>query len=401
MSTQVLTSDAALLSATAPARTAEVASKVSSRFYALDLVRLLAMLAMMQGHVLSALVSTEHLNVAEFPWNIWHFIRGLTAPIFLMTSGAVHVFANKRNENGELGKDILFKRLRWAVTLIGIGYLMVFPANRIFDLPYVPAQVWQAFFRVNILQLTGITLLLLMFVFSLTRSNRTFTIASLSIASGITFLAPFVEQVDWFAILPEWLASYLSYNHGSIFPFFPFAAYMFFGVGVGRYLQGIPAAERAERFPKFTGIAGAVLVALALLATVQPLTIFPAHSYHLTGPDFVLLRVGLTLLFMSAVGFLYKATSQWGHYYSLFGKKTLHIYVGHLVLLYGTPWFHTVKSGYFGSMTLMEGSIIAAIIITLCLGGVYMLDYYQKSSHRFRKALPYTLTAALAYALLV
>lgn len=399
MSTQVLMSDVTVGSA--PARTAEAAPRVSSRFYALDLVRLLAMLAMMQGHVLSALVSTEHLNVAEFPWNIWHFIRGLTAPIFLMTSGAVHVFANKRNESGELGRDILFKRLRWAVTLIGIGYLMVFPANRIFDLPYVPAQVWQIFFRVNILQLTGITLLLLMFVFSLTRSNRTFTIASLSIASAITFLAPFVEQVDWFSFLPEWLASYLSYNHGSIFPFFPFAAYMFFGVGVGRYLQGIPAEKRAEKFPRFTGIAGAALVAVSLLATVQPWTIFPAHNYHLTGPDFILLRVGLTLLFMSIVGFLYRATSQWGHYYSLFGKKTLHIYVGHLVLLYGTPWFHTVKSGYFGSMTLMQGSLIAVVIITLCLGGVYMLDYYQKSSYRFRKALPYTLTAALAYALLV
>lgn len=399
MSTQTLTSDAVSLAV--PARTAEAVPKVSSRFYALDLVRLLAMLAMMQGHVLSALVSPEYLNTAEFPWNIWHFIRGLTAPIFLMTSGAVHVFANKRNENGEIGRDVLFKRIRWAITLIGIGYLMVFPANRIFDLPYVPAQVWQTFFRVNILQLTGVALLLLMFVISLTRSTRTFTIASVSIGFGITFLAPFLEQVNWFAILPEWLASYMSYAHGSIFPFFPFAAYMFFGVGVGRYLQRIPAAERADKFPVFTGIAGAAITAISLLSTVQPWTILPAHSYHLSGPDFVLLRVGLTLLFMSAVGFLYRATSNLGKYYSLFGKKALHIYVGHLVLLYGTPWFRTVKSGYFGSMTLMEGIGIAVVIIGLCLGGVYLLDYYQKSSYRFRRALPYTLTAALAYALLV
>ncbi len=386
---------------TAAEATAEKVQAAQTRFYALDLVRLIAMLLMMQGHVLSALVSSADLNTGEFPWSIWHFIRGLTAPVFLMTSGAVHVFANKRNADGEINRTVFFKRLRWGITLIGIGYLMVFPANRIFDLPFVPTEVWHAFFRVNILQLTCVALILLMFVISLTRSTRTFANASLAIALGITFLAPFVEQVDWFALAPEWLASYFSYAHGSIFPFFPFAAYMFFGVSVGKHLQSIPAAKRMDAFPKFTGIAGAVITALALLATVQPFTIFPAHSYHLTGPDFVMLRVGLTLLFMSLIGLLYRATHRWGKYYSLFGKKTLHIYVGHLVLLYGTPWFHTVQPRLFGTLSLAEGISVAVLIITTCLAGVYLLDYYQQNSRRFRQALPYTVMVALAYALLV
>lgn len=396
-----MTSDTVSFAQPATAEKAASVQSVRARFYALDLVRLIAMLLMMQGHVLSALVSPVDLNIGEFPWNIWHFIRGLTAPIFLMTSGAVHVFANKRNADGEISRDIFSKRIRWGITLIGIGYLMVFPANRIFDLPFVPGEVWQAFFRVNILQLTGITLLLMMFVLSLTRSTRTFANASLAIALVITFLSPFVEQVDWFAYAPEWLASYFSYAHGSIFPFFPFAAYMFFGVSVGRYLQSIPAERRMQAFPKFTGIAGSVLTALALIATVQPFTIFPPHNYHLSGPDFILLRVGLTLLFMSLTGLLYRATHRWGKYYSLFGKKTLHIYVGHLVLLYGTPWFHTVHPRFFGTLSLAEGVSVAVVIITASLAGVYLLDYYQQNSQRFRRALPYTVMVALAYALLV
>ncbi len=401
MTTHTIASDTLPFVQPTTSTTADKVQTAQTRFYALDLVRLIAMLLMMQGHVLSALVSQAELPVGELPWSIWHFIRGLTAPIFLMTSGAVHVFANKRNADGEISKETLFKRLRWGITLIGIGYLMVFPANRIFDLPFVPAEVWQAFFRVNILQLTGVTLLLLMFIISLTRSTRAFANVSLGLALGITFLSPFIEQINWFAFAPEWIASYFSYAHGSIFPFFPFAAYMFFGVSVGRYLQAIPSAKRMDAFPKFTAIAGAATTAVALLATVQPFTIFPAHTYHLSGPDFILLRVGLTLLFMSLVGLLYRATHRWGSYYSLFGKKTLHIYVGHLVLLYGTPWFHTVHPRFFGTLSLAEGASVAVLIVTASLAGVYLLDYYQQNSQRFRRALPYTVVAALAYALLV
>lgn len=381
--------------------TTQVAEQTSQRFYALDLVRLVAMLFMMQGHVLNALVSPEHLNIAEFPWSIWHFVRGLTAPIFLMTSGAVHVFANKRAADGTLPRHTLLRRLRWALTIIGIGYLMVFPASRIFDLPYVPSHVWSTFFRINILQLTGAALALLTVVFSLTRSTRTFANASIGIGLAITLLSPFVEQVNWFAYVPEVIASYLSYAHGSIFPIFPFAAYMFFGVGIGRYLQSVPSARRADVFPRFTGIAGIVLVAFSLLCTYVPFSLFPPHTYHLASPIFVCLRVGLALLCMSGIGIIYRFTQSWKEYYSLFGKKALHIYVGHLVLLYGTPWFRTVGSQRFNTFTLVEGIAAAIGIIAVCLIGVYFLHYYQSNSVRFKKLLPYTISAALAYALLV
>ena len=71
-----------------------------SRLFALDLARLMAMLMMMQGHTLDALVNPQLMDLGTFPWNIWQFMRGLTAPIFLIVSGTVHVFAMKRDEQG-------------------------------------------------------------------------------------------------------------------------------------------------------------------------------------------------------------------------------------------------------------------------------------------------------------
>ena len=100
---------------------------------------------MMQGHVLDALVTRDVIVTTELPWSIWHLIRGFTAPIFLMVSGAVHAFATKRDEDGRVREDVIAKRIRWAFTIIGIGYFMMFPAGRVWDFPFVSDAGWQWF----------------------------------------------------------------------------------------------------------------------------------------------------------------------------------------------------------------------------------------------------------------
>lgn len=83
-----------------------------SRLFALDLARLMAMLMMMQGHTLDALVNPQLMDLGTFPWNIWQFMRGLTAPIFLIVSGTVHVFAMKRDEQGAMSEETRKRRMR-------------------------------------------------------------------------------------------------------------------------------------------------------------------------------------------------------------------------------------------------------------------------------------------------
>ena len=85
--------------------------QISDRLPALDLARCVAMLLMIQGHVLFELTAPSYINIHQFPWDIWEFFRGLTAPIFLTVSGAVQVFANKRDENGNLSKNTIHKRI--------------------------------------------------------------------------------------------------------------------------------------------------------------------------------------------------------------------------------------------------------------------------------------------------
>ncbi len=120
------------------------------------------MLMMIQGHTIYALADPSAYDISLFPWNIWHFCRGLTAPVFLIVSGAVHVFANKRLAGGGLSRRTIKKRITIASVLIAIGYLLVFPAERVWDLFFIEAVYWQRFFCVNILQLFGISLLMIL-----------------------------------------------------------------------------------------------------------------------------------------------------------------------------------------------------------------------------------------------
>ena len=66
----------------------------SNRLFGLDIARLFAMLMMVQGHTIYCLINQSILFSGTTFWNNWTFIRGFTAPVFLMVSGAVHIFAN-------------------------------------------------------------------------------------------------------------------------------------------------------------------------------------------------------------------------------------------------------------------------------------------------------------------
>ncbi|HYF02627.1 MAG TPA: heparan-alpha-glucosaminide N-acetyltransferase domain-containing protein [Patescibacteria group bacterium] len=385
-----------------PAPTGE-AKKTSSgkRLFVLDLARFIAMLMMMQGHTLDSLVTPQQLDINAFPWNIWHFLRGLTAPIFLLISGAVSVYAIKRNDDGVVTPETIRKRIRWAAILLGLGYLMMFPANRIFDLPFVQQESWRAFFQVNILHLNGVAMLMLIALATKTRSPEALGKLSFAVACGIAILTPFVHSVNWFNHLPEVLAAYLSYHHGSLFPIFPFGAYLFFGVALGAFLKRFQASAQLRVLKKRMVPIGISFLTVGFLLTgLLQVIPFPEHNFHGSSPAFVLIRIGIVAVFLSVVAVFYERTRRFEKFYEFYGKKALHIYIGHLVILYGTPWFPSISKLYPKQLVLADGLWIAVAVIGATLGSVYMLDRFQKTVNKGALILRYSSFALLAYALL-
>lgn len=377
----------------------------ADRLYALDLARFAAMLFMMQGHVLDALVRSSDININVFPWDWWFVIRGITAPTFLMVSGAVHAFANKRDEYGRIYEQVLERRIRWGITIIGIGYLMVFPANRIWDLPFVPSQGWPAFHAVNILQLTGCTMLLFVAVVQYTRSVQSMGRVGLCTALAIIGLSPMVASTNWAGVVPDIVEGYLTVRQGTLFPVFVFSAYLFVGLYVGSLLYAIPAERRLAVLQTRVWMYGLVLAAVAyavhayLLAQGTPMTTLESAS----SPLLAIRRIGIVLMIFSASAWMVQHTWQLREWYGRFGRKSLHIYVIHLVMLWGTPWFDGVARYYQRQLSLSAGVMIAIAIMIITLLVAWGIDHYERSNipSTVRERVRWGIAVTLGYLLLV
>ncbi|MFN6135270.1 MAG: heparan-alpha-glucosaminide N-acetyltransferase domain-containing protein [Bacteroidota bacterium] len=353
-----------------------------SRLYALDLARFVAMLLMIQGHVLDALVMPSVIDVTQPPWNIWSWIRGLTAPVFLTVSGAVHVFAAKRNAEGRILDSTLERRMRWAVTILVIGYLLVFPGKRVIDLPYVTSEGWHTFFAVNILQLVGAAMSVFVAVMQSTRSVADMGRRAALAAALILACSPLAHLDVVHAMLPIWLQPYLTSQYGSLFPFFPFATYLFLGVVIGARLHALPSEERDARLVQM-GVRFGIPLAILGYGLLYGLVAMGVSQKSIDNADSVLLvaaRFGAVLVIFAGAVKLLRLTWRLRSSYILFGSKSLYIYVIHVVLLFGTPWWDGIGRTQAKSMTLGKGLAALLVILAATLALAWLIDKYQHAS---------------------
>jgi len=376
---------------------------VSTRLAALDLARCLAMFFMIQGHVIFAIGDSSFVDPSNPYFNVWTFIRGLTAPIFLTVSGAVQVFANKRDEEtGKVKGKHISRRLTTSLLVIIAGYLLVFPAEKLFHLFFITEQDWNRFFLVNILQVIGVSIPLLLLVFLAIKKEKIFAFVTFCIGLFAFIVTPFFLSLNIYNYLPLPLAQYFSLQKGSIFTLFPFTGFMFIGASFGTLIKMQKPEDRLNFILK-TGIIVGAIVVLISIPVMEFLKGKNLGFINLNNGNFgfSLLRQGLVFLFISLVVVIYRYTKGLSGWYSLFGKRALFVYVIHLTILYGTPW-----SGSFGQLLYrsvpIEFSILIAIFVIVLSGFfAWLYDYLVRKNSDNILLFRYGLVFVLAFLLLI
>ena len=370
------------------------------RIHVLDFARLVAILLMIQGHTLEAFVAPSAMDWHRLPWQLWGQVRGLTAPLFLLISGAATVLATRRDAAGRVAPDQVLRRLRTALKVAGIGYLMVFPASRLVDLRWVSSEGWRVFLQVNILQLNAVTLLLVTGLMAFTRSARTHAYACVALGLAILIGAPWVTGIDWFAHLPEGVGAYLSFEHGSLFPVFPASAFMFLGVGLGTVLVEAPAALRLRTFRRAAFGAGLLALALSFAAGWVPAGALPPHDAYRAGWAALFQRLGCSLLVLGGLAVLAEAWPRLAEALAPAGRKSLAAYVVHLALIYGTPWTPGLISPSLHALDPTTGLSLIPLV-AIATFAVVMLWYQARNHSQPVRTLAHVVTtASLAYALI-
>ncbi len=350
----------------------------SQRLVYLDLIRVIAMIMMILGHSFFDLVRANLININVFPWVVWEFLRGLTAPIFLFVSGIVQVFANKRVE-GKLPKAKVHKRIRTALLLIFLAYFLNFPVQRAFHIFFQTTDALINFFQVNILQLTGITLLWLLLYFVLTKDNRQLGFISLVTGIIIFALTPFVHLVDWFEILPLPIAPYFSLVKGSYFTIFPFSGFLFWGVAFGTYLERYPLEYRAKIMLRKGFYLGILLLPLGfVIYSLINLLNLPFFDVFKANPGMSIIRLACIGLGLSLIVLIYQkylVKYQIINKVSfILGKNALFVYVVHLIVLYGFPWYPSLASIYHKNFGILESFVLSSLVVVVSFALVFIFE---------------------------
>ncbi len=340
---------------------AKQGSPGSSRVHLVDLLRLVATLQMVNGHTLDAVVDPAQLTGHGF--DVYNFFRGLVSVSFMLASGvAFHITTIARLDSGALSREATGKRVRRMIEIIVIGYLLRFPLGAWSDDPDLARRSWNRFTEIDVLQLIGVALLVLEVVVHVLRDRRRVEIAIGVLAAIVLALAPLMEGIVAERPL-AYFTAWLGHGSGSVFPFFPWSAYVFFGTIVAAV--AFPEGGRTETRRTFFALAAltSVFSVMNYLLWRVPVTLWtPTMSYH-SMPSFFLEKLsyvlGVLALLSPLVGRIRKLPGP----IEALAQETLPIYVFHLLALFFPPMIIATRLGH--DLTLGQGMLTSAGMVVL------------------------------------
>lgn len=302
-----------------------------------DLARACAVLFMIQGHTLNALLDPRFSGGAL--GDGWLFLRGLTSCTFLTLSGFSFSMATDRywDEYRSAGSRI-FRRLARYTLLLVLGYGMRFPSRTLAGLSTVPPEQWQTFAVVDILQLVAVALTLLQVLTWLAGTRERTMAWSLAAAAAAVLAAPLASRAGWLSHVPLFVRAYLTADGGSIFPALPWAAYVFFGASLGlwyaRQSQSVRNTGSATSFLYL----GTAMAAAGTLLHQLPWAPFGDVYFWTVSPNLFLVKAGSVLVGLAAAIRLTAPLTRLPRVLTALSRESLLVYLGHVMLLYGSVW---------------------------------------------------------------
>ena len=363
----------------------------SQRVVFIDLARALAVVFMLYGHTVNALLAPGY---QRGPWfDAWQFQRGLTSSLFLLLSGFAFSIATTRHwASHTRPSGAVVKRARRFLLLILLGYGLHFPVPRFVELRTATDAQWQALLAVDVLQLIGVTLIIAQCLVMVARSRRVFSVAALVLAAAAVVMTPWAWLVDWTGQLPPAVAAYLSPVIGSQFPLLPWAGFLFLGASLGQLYARWDAAHLTRYANVVLLLPGAVMLAAGFSERLWDQPWFGTGPGGFIPAQFII-RSGACLLMLGALAHASRQIQRLPHVFGAVAQETLVIYFVHLCIVYGSVWNQGLYQ-LFGP-TLGPGAVFLCVLLLVAtMTGVAW--YWNKLKHVQPRVARWTAVAIMA-----
>ena len=354
---------------------ASAVAAVARRRPEIDWLRGLAVLCMVLWHVVDAWHRPAGRDTAAFAVVV--FFAGWAAPMFLFFAGvSVPLAGQARLSRGHDRSGVVRSLIRrgWQVFLLAHLF-------RLQSLVLSSGSNWSALFKPDILNVLGLGLILVAWLWGHAQSRRAevglLLIPAVVVAVVVT---PWVRDWWWPSLLPPRLEGYIRIRNGNaVFSLFPALAYMFAGAFTGMFLS------RGAARPVRTTLLGVGLLGVALGSRYVPLS--AAWQEWLEPGLIVALRIGAMLIaLVAAERMLRSIRLPASDPLLVLGRASLVVYWVHVELAYGS----------------ISASLHRALTLPRALGGFLLVTatmylfafWWTRVSRRRAREQPPTAAAA-------
>jgi uncharacterized membrane protein len=319
-------------------------------------------------------------------FQVWQFQRGLTSCLFFLLSGFAFSIATARHWTSHLTwSPALVKRIRRFALFVALGYAIRFPVPKLARLATASETEWRMLLGVDVLQLIGVTFLVVQLLVMICRSRRVFAVVSLAAALLLIVAAPAAWAADWNHRLPAAAAAYLTPAAGSQFPLVPWASFILAGAALGQVYARWGAAHVARYANAALLAPGILIIALSVWVNDQQTAWF-GSSPNAYLPANLLMRLGASLIIIGIVAHASRAVTQLPHVFGAVAQESLVVYMLHLAIVYGSVWAPGLLNIYGPTRTPSQLLVIVGLLIaamTLVAYGWNWLKHTHRDAARW------------------
>jgi len=320
----------------------------------LDWMRGLAAITMLQGHVFHSFLRDDLRGGG--PYLASQFVGGMPPAVFLFLLGVTFAFGmDSQERKGATASGRFVSALKRTGQIFGLAV-----AFRLqMWLVSIDKSPWTDLFRVDVLNNMAFALLCLSIMAVFTTFERIRLCAVLGVL--IAAAGPLVSALNWDSV-PPLIKHYLAPDT-FYFGFFPWAAFVAFGMSAGSLLRYLDRDQTGTAM-QWLGIGGAALAFGAWYFSNLPYSIYPHVEFWKDSPGLILIKLGV-LLMLLAFAYAWNLglrENQWS-LVRQFGVTSLLVYWVHVELVYGR-WLWFFKE----NLTVPQVVAVSIAVFILMLG---------------------------------
>jgi uncharacterized membrane protein len=345
----------------------------------IDWMRGLAVLIMIEAHVVDSWTAAPYREAPAFGWSM--ILGGFGAPLFLFLAGAA-VALSASAKARRSGSDWLAARavMRRGLEIFALAFLFRLQAM------ILSWGSWGSLLKVDILNIMGPSIVAAAALWGILRTPR-LRYAGLTLATlAMTLLTPIVRATPLLSALPDPIEAYIRPAAGlANFVAFPWAGFVFAGAVVGMLVNGARERAAERRLNLSFAAAGSAIVIIAYAASYLP-SPYARSDFWTSSPSYFFIRLGLMTLAL-AICYAWnsrRSSDSWSPMQQL-GRTSLFIYWVHVELVYGLVSLPLHKSfSVAGSWAAL--AVFAVLMLALSIVKDRIVAGFRASSRQIVSA---------------